>query len=241
MSQPFIHLKKGSLNTDSFTLSGEDFHHLIRVLRHRKGDKLYLSDGVFRAEAEIVKVGRRKAELRISNKKLLTKPISTIALFFSPLKGKRMELLLEKATELGVDELHPVLFERTVVKVEVEKAFSRWSKIIKSAAEQAHQPLLPQLFPVVSFNEMIDDLTSYSRALIFVEDEQNNSLRDLKFKKEERVALVVGPEGGFSEEEKKIFRCSGFHCLTLGSQMLRAETASLVALTLVSFLLGRRG
>ncbi len=241
MSQPFIHLPKGFLNSNFFTLSGKDFHHLVRVLRCRKGDKIYLSDGNLTAEAEIIEVYRREAQLKICCKALVEKPASTIALFFSPLKAKRMELLLEKATELGVDELHPVLFERTVVKVQGEKALERWGKIVKSAAEQAHQPVLPEIYPVASFKEAIKALRQYSKTLVFLEDEKSNSLMDLKFEKNERLALVIGPEGGFNESEKKSFRNSNFYCLTLGKQLLRAETASLVALTLASFLLGRRG
>lgn len=241
MSQPFIHLPEGLINSNSFTLSGSDFHHLIRVLRCRKGDKVYLSDGILTGEAEIVEVRQRRARLRVYNKTLIEKPASIIALFFSPLKGKRMELLLEKATELGVDELHPVLFRRTVVKVETRKALERWSKIIKSAAEQAHQPVLPKLSSIISFKDAVEALNQYSKTLVFLEDEKSNSIKSLKLEKDERLALVIGPEGGFSKSEKDSFRSSNFYCLTLGKQQLRAETASLVALALTSFLLGRRG
>lgn len=239
MSRPFIHLSKSSLNSPFLSLSGGDFHHLIKVLRCRRGDVVALSNGFFTAEGEIIKVSDKEARLRIYNKKKIVRQGSTIALFFSPLKGKRMDFLLEKATELGVDEFHPVFFKRTVSRPDEINARDRWGKIIKAAAEQSRQVVLPRLFPVKNWGEVLSAIGSYSRVLVFLEDEENNSLRDFRFRDNEKIAVIVGPEGGFSEEEKESFRASGFDSLTLGRQVLRAETASLVALTLVSYLLGR--
>jgi 16S rRNA (uracil1498-N3)-methyltransferase len=239
MSQPFIHLLKNLSESPHLVLSGSDFHHLVRVLRCRKGEAVSLSDGKFIAEAVISRISQEEVELVIQNKKEVKRPASTIALFFSPLKGKRMDWLLEKATEIGVNEFHPVFFQRTVARPEAKKTRLRWEKIIRAAAQQSHQPFLPELFPPVDWKEVFPSLAGFSKVLVFIEDEKKSNLKNYKFKKDEKVAVVIGPEGGFSEEEKEKFRSLGFCSLTLGKQILRAETASLVALTLVSFLLER--
>ncbi len=239
MSTPFIHLPAGTLGLPVVTLKNDDFYHLIKVLRYRRGEKVFLSDGCFLAESEIVEIEGNIAKLKVICREKISPLKPRISLFCSPLKGKRMEILLEKATEIGVDEIQPVLFKRTVVKPMRDNTQLRWHKIIKAAAEQAHQPRIPVLFPLLCWNEAREKLKDYPMVLAFLENEQKFSLKDVKLERADKVAVIVGPEGGFDGQEEKEFYASGFHCLTLGQQILRAETAAIVALTLVFYQMGR--
>lgn len=229
----------GTIEANSkLSLGGDQFNH-IKVLRLKEGARINVFDGHGNeAEAVIEKIERTRAQVRVERVLKIEKKPPFITLAVSLIKANRMDFLLEKSCELGVDEILPVIFERTVVKIgekEWKSKRARWEKILISAAKQSKRADLPKIYEPIKL-ENIKDLFEPSDVLLLCE-KGGALLEALDLSNAKRIFIIVGPEGGLSEREKDFLVRLGAKCVALGANVLRTETACVAALSIIGFLL----
>lgn len=221
-----------------------DLHHLIRVLRARIGMKLDISDkNQWEYIAEIEELSGESAVLRILDKqKFATEPMLRVTLYQGIPKGSKMETVIQKTVEMGVNSVVPVFMERTVIaeKGNSQKKLVRWQKISDEAVKQCKRGIIPEVCPSHSFAEMVSELGEYDLVLCPYENEEGRTikafLRSLENAEDVKsAAIIIGPEGGFSEREISVLEDAGAVTVTLGKTILRTETAGMAALAMVMY------
>lgn len=229
-------------------LEGSDHHHLLNVLRKKVGDEITVLNGKgeeFLARvieikpsavtAEIVAIVNRPVEPRVKINLLQGLP-----------KADKFEWIIQKNTELGISRFQPVITERSTIRLDAEarmKKWERWSKIIKSAAEQSGRTLIPELEMVKDWELTIGNLRP-GLTLIPWEGETERSLKSVLEAEKvlpTEINVLIGPEGGFSVNEINEAREHGAIPITLGPRILRTETAGLVAATAILYHFGDLG
>ncbi|MFT4636978.1 MAG: 16S rRNA (uracil1498-N3)-methyltransferase [Verrucomicrobiales bacterium] len=239
-----------SWNLQDLALTGEEAHHCREVMRHDVGDKLVVFNGCgTEAMATVRKSGKDRIEL---DSKGVTKserfPIS-LTLVQAVIKGKTMELILQKATELGVSKVVPLLSERTVVKLDAKeraKKRAKWERILIEACKQSGQNWLPQIEepqPVETFFKqvpseellLIASLHPGARPLPDIVQEAT----DIRSHRPTSALIMIGPEGDFTPAEMATAQRQGCLPWALGPIVLRSETAALYTLSVLGYELGK--
>lgn len=245
MSSPVRLLVGASLLAqETLTLSGEDHHYLFRVRRLRVGDPVVLFDGEgHEATAEVVEIGGQRARLRIDPAARAAPPPLGLTVLMSLLKGERMDWCLPKMVELGASRIVPVRAERSVVRLEGERAArrrDRWQAQVRAAAQQCGTATLPVLEPIANLNQALALVQACPLKLVFWEEARAVPLRSAlpAGTPPARVAALVGPEGGLTETEVELAREAGFIPVGLGPRILRAETAAVAAVAILAYALG---
>ncbi len=231
---PKFFVSKENINDHIITLEGDNAKHIGNVLRAKIGDKITVCDGEGRDyECEIEEITKGSVAAKItdifSNN---NEPSIKITLYQGLPKADKMELVIQKCIEIGIDRIVPVKTEHTVVKLEgkEEKKLQRWNKIAEAAAKQCGRGKIPRVCGIMSFKDAVIEAAGLDSAIIPYEKERDNSLKS--FAKEfrgESIGIFIGPEGGFSEEEISFAKERGISSVTLGRRILRTETAGLVA------------
>ena len=221
-------------------ITGRDAHHINDVLRLGGGDWLVLSDGMGRSfRAKITSVVSRKVNAVIEAEIIRRQAADPPALAFAVIKHDRSEWIIQKAVELGLKDIVPFYCERTIPTFRsADKKIPRWLKIAHDAAKQSGLPFLPKISAPVEFRELLKRMPEYGSALLFWEGERETDLRTEIASLGPRVLLIVGPEGGFSNSEIETAKTAGAVTVSLGQQILRVETAAIVAVTLAQYELG---
>ncbi len=217
------------------TLSPEESHHLARVLRVEDGQEITLFDGQGGvAEGIIAEVSKTSVEVKIINRLKIPKPSVEIDLIQAVPKPDRWELVLQKAVELGATTIRPVLTQHTEFKPNPKKQ-ERWNKIVLNAAQQCEVRWLPPLQPLEKFETMLPSLAHYDLVLIGSLYAGTKPFRDVSFEGKQRVALLIGPEGDFSEEEVNAAIKIGAVPVSFGDRILRTETAAIYGLSVLAY------
>ncbi len=222
------------ISSDEVILSGDEFSHMTRVLRYKEGFKAVIlaSDGKER-HCTVQKIEKDRAILHIDSIVEVDKKHASITLFAGNLKNNKLDFVIQKAVELGVDRVVPFVSDNCA-----EKKFSkdRASRIALEAAKQCGAVYLSEVEDIISFDEVIKRIPNFDQALFAYEFEKKNPIS--KAAKGKNIAIIVGPEGGFSKDEACRAAEAGAKTVTLGRRILRAETASIVATALVLNSLG---
>ncbi len=226
---------------DTTVISGQDAHHITRVLRMQVGDPLTLCDAHGTDYAcEILSVGDGEVSLQVCDRMpSATEPTTAVTLYQGLPKSEKMEWIIQKCVEIGITRIVPVAMSRCVVKLtgaDGEKKRSRWQKIAAGAAEQSGRGIIPEVAAPISFNTMLTALKE-EYAVTFYEG-GGVPLSTLVGENTRQVSIVIGPEGGFSLDEIEKLRENGAHIATLGKRILRCETAPMVALSVIMQLSG---
>ena len=223
-------------------LDDEGAHYVRTVLRLKKDDAIILFSGKGgEYTGKLGEVSRKSVWVNIKSwaDRSVESPLN-INLGLGISRGDRMDLAVQKAVELGVNAITPIITERCVVQLKGEKEQQRlqhWRKIIQHAAEQSGRTLLPGLTEIAA----IQDWVSGQQGLkIFLDPYAEQTLAELK-PDSMQVTLLTGPEGGFTDQERGIAKAAGFTPVALGSRILRTETAALAALAAVQMLWGDFG
>lgn len=229
----------------SVIILGADVNHIKNVLRMKAGEELSVSNGQDNCEYRcgIVEFGEDfiRCELRFVKEESVELPVK-VTLFQGLPKGDKMELIVQKAVELGVYEIVPVAAKRCVVKLDEKKAVSkvvRWQGIAEAAAKQSQRGVIPQVRPVISFAQALEQAAEMEVRLIPYELERGMEYtRELlsAIRTGQSVAVFIGPEGGFEESEIALAREKGFCPITLGRRILRTETAGMTVLAWIGYL-----
>ncbi len=234
--QPFTTLKPGAV----LRLSDEAHHHLFTVLRSKENEEIIVFNGKgesWRARIKTLLKKSSEIELIDSINENTESPLK-IHLAQAVSKGERMDLVMQKATELGVSEITPILTERGNVKLDQErwdKKLAHWNEIMINACEQSGRSVLPILNPVIDLKTWFTQLPEGLRLIL-----SPTAAQPLKTElKPEQVTLLIGPEGGLTEQEIAfaIDRFQ-FQSIQLGPRILRTETAALAALSILQFTWG---
>ena len=229
---------------ETITLSDDAFGHTVRVLRLKNGDNVTLFNGLKfendygEFQAELVNVSKKSAQAIIKSfKKVENESPVNIHLGQAISRGDRMDFTLQKSVELGVNTITPLFTERCGVKISgdrLAKKIEQWQKIVISACEQSGRNLIPTIHPAMNYSEWASSIESDIKLVLHTRDQK--TLADMKAPKS--VALLVGPEGGITDDEVDFCIQQGFTGLTLGPRILRTETAALAALSLFQYLWG---
>lgn len=229
-----------AFQTDTVLFSADQAHQIRSVLRLRVGDRVLALDGAGgEAVVRLVSVGRQIEGMVEERGRNAAEPRTSLTLYQGLLKGARLELVLQKGTEIGVTGFVPVQTQRSVPSEPNPARQRRFAAIVREAAEQSRRGRLPEVSPALSFPAALARASTGGLTVLLWEDEQSLHLSNLSIVPDETaVSLFVGPEGGFTADEAAQARRSGAHVVTLGPRILRAETAALVGAAL---LLARRG
>ena len=214
-------------------LTGDDARHLARVLRAEPGQQYEISDNQRAYLAEILTASSRAITFRILEPLPLPPPMPEITLYAALIKFDRFEWLIEKATELGVMRIVPVNAERTEkgLAMAAAKRMERWRKIARESGQQSRRLRMPEIDPV----ELFANATANAAPSRFFLDEQPGPPLLLQsVQPAPAYAVLTGPEGGWTDRERSHAVTSGWRPVSLGSNILRAETAALAALAILS-------
>jgi len=238
-------------NIKKLYITGKEAHHMINVLRLKVNDKVILIDGKgWEAIFKIIDINKKEVTLDFE-KELPPLSIPTnIHIAVSILKKSPMDWMVEKLTELGVKRLTPLIMERTVVKLSEEKLsrhLRRWKTISRQSLKQCRLSFEMHISEPIGLKDFLGQIsaqtnqTNYTKFLLW-EDEKRLKLAQLLIDKKSQLAdkeiiIVVGPEGGISKDELDILKDKNFLSVTLGPQILRAETAAISAAAICSFIL----
>ncbi len=222
------------------TIPEEQRKHIENVLRLKPGAEILVFDG----NGKEYKARIKTLYPSISCHIICPSPNSTfdrvnITLVQGIAKGEKMDLIIQKCTEIGISTFIPCLTERTIIKLDkagAAKKRERWQKIVRSATEQSYGTIVPEVTEVRPFNDVIKGLSKQSLNLIPWEEEKCQSIKQVLRKADSReITVFIGPEGGFSEQEVQAAREYGAIPVSLGRRILRTETAGLVAAAIIKY------
>jgi 16S rRNA (uracil1498-N3)-methyltransferase len=228
--------------TDSTVMiKGDDVNHIVKVMRSKPGDEIICCSGEGRdVKAVLENLGPHEVTARIIEEKLPTREMPVYVTIAQGLpKGDKMELVIQKGTELGAFSFLPFTSQRTIVKLDdkkEKKRLERWQKIAKEAAEQSHRSRIPAIENVHNWEQLLALAPTFDYALFAYEKEEGSLAAALQTVPEDsRILLVIGPEGGFEEKEAVQAEESGMKRVSLGRRILRTETAPLYGLSCISY------
>lgn len=241
MTSNHFFIQKSLAGRPWLCLEGREHHHLSKVARLRPRDEIWLFDEEgARYRARIEDIGRERTRLRLLEKLEPTKRRSKITLAQALLKAKPMDWVIQKGTELGMFSFVPVLSERCVVKVEDRSAqkVQRWNQIAREAFKQCRSGLVPAILAPQPLDNFLREWEADKK--LFFSERPGLPLKDIVRPARDsetqppEVLILVGPEGGWTQaEEDKVLR-RGYEAVSLGPNILRAETAALAAMAIIS-------
>lgn len=222
---------------NKLVLNDDDLYHIRTVMRMKDNDEIIV---VYEKKAYLCCLENVKENIQILIKNELEKvdyKTPNITLIIPILKEQKMDLVLQKATELGVTEIIPIITKRSIIKLnekDYDKKLTRWSKIVKEAAEQSHRIDIPNITTIKTIQEL-DKIEGKSYVCSTKEKTKNIKLIMKNVKSCDKINLVVGPEGGLDIEEENLLNKLGFESITLGNRILRVETVPLLLLSIINY------
>jgi len=243
VTEPRLYVDMDLADQNTVTLGDEAYHHLIVVLRRIRGDAIVLFNGRGgEYPATIESVGKRKLEVRVTQFRDVDRESTLhVTLVQAVSKGDRMDYSVQKAVELGVTAIQPIVSEHVVVRLDAERWARKqehWQGVAVAACEQSGRTRVPRVAPVQDLGDWLGTCPPEALRLVL---SPLAAPAALKRAPGQPVVLMVGPEGGFSELELKLADLAGFVGLPLGPRVLRTETAGVVALSVLQSQWGDMG
>lgn len=239
---PRFFISKEAVSDGRAIISGDDAHHISRSLRMRVGEKLTLCDGVGTDyHCEISSVSDKAVECFVlSSENNASEPPYSATVYQALAKGDRFDTVIQKSVECGAARIVPLMTKRCTVKLEpadFTKKCARWNKIAEEAAKQCGRGVIPKVENPVTFDEMLREISASNLPLFCYEAGTYPIRRAVSCAESEhcRVAIVIGPEGGFAEEEAAAAEKAGVIPVSLGKRILRTESAAPFVLACLSF------
>ncbi len=237
-----------NIKEEHIYIKGDEAHHVYKVMRLRPNDKVIVFNGTTREyEGTIIEADRKLIKVEINKiNEIPTKRELNVSIAVSLPKRKKMDLIVQKCTELGVKEIIPMRTKRSVISIDKkreEKKITRWSQIAKEAAKQCGRTGIPKLKLLKLYDELLKEAKSYDYVIMPCLTEKNKNLSNFfkseKIKKKDKILVIIGPEGGFSQDEIDKAEKENFFLVSLGSRILRTETAAIYMMSVLSFYLER--
>ena len=242
-----------NIKKDKVTIRGEEVRHIVQVLRLKEKDRIKVFTGQGREYlTEIIQVSKKEVIGKIlKESRLDTEPPIEITLVQGLPKSDKMDFIVQKVTELGVKRIIPVITQRTIIRLDKEKAKVRrirWQRIALEASKQSSRAIIPEVREVIPFIQALNNLNRESLNLIPWEEETSTSLKEVLKRHTSHIphptshiTVFIGPEGGFTSEEVEAAKEKGAVPVSLGPRLLRTETAGLVTLAMILYELGDMG
>jgi len=235
---------QNQIQSESVILTGDQARQISTVLRLRKGDSIHILDNKgWEYETELLAVNAEQVTGYIVQRRIAGgEPTTRLTLYQSLLKRDRFEWVLQKGTEIGITSFVPMITERTVLRQKTVKQnkLVRWQRIIFEAAEQSGRGRIPNLSQPIEYAEALSKAQTSHLAFVPWENESNRAIKTTITLNNQydlppfpSVSLFIGPEGGFTDSEVKDAQSANIIPVTLGPRILRAETAAIVATTLI--------
>ena len=232
-------INPADISGDKAYIRGADRHHIAHVLRMKKGEELLISTGEdWDYLCVIENISEEFIVLSIKSENEAIRELDTELILYQALpKSDKMELIIQKAVELGVKRIVPIITKRVIVKLDkkAEKSkIERWQRLSESAAKQSKRSIIPKIREPISFKECLEEIVFFDKAYLAYEEQRTtaatlnswNKIRDYK-----SIAVCIGPEGGFEDTEIELAKLAGFEIISLGRRILRTETAGFVVLS----------
>ena len=237
MQKFFVENEK--IKENEIIITGTDVNHILNVLRLKENDKIQVCDkqNAHNYIVKILKYDKEKIITQIVKEEKATIESDIIIDVYQGLpKADKMELIIQKTTEIGVNKIIPVQMERSIVKIDQKaciKKIERWQKIAEVAAKQSKRDIIPQVENIIDITKLIDKIKEYNIFIIAYEEEKDLTLKNIlkEVKKEKRpikIGFLIGPEGGIDNKEIEKFKKTNAKIITLGKRILRTETAPIV-------------
>lgn len=244
MSKFFI--KNENREEEKIRIIGTDVNHIKNVLRLKVEDEIQVcnQETMENFICEIEEINKEFVQTKIVKKmKSLSEGNVELHIFQGLPKADKMELIIQKGTELGVSKIIPVAFQRSIVKLsgkDESKKIQRWQKIAEVAAKQSGRDFIPEIKEVIEVKNICDLVQEYDIILLAYEEEKENTLKNelLKIKgtrENFKIAVVIGPEGGIAKEEVVLLKNAGAEVVSLGRRILRTETVALAVASIVMY------
>lgn len=232
-------IDKSAFDGNTFRISGDEYLHMTKVLRYKVGYKviLCLNDG-YDYYSTITEIAKDYLIARLDDKiNNDTRTISDITLIQAVPKGDKFDFIAQKSVELGVETIQPFISRYCNEK---SINYDRCMRIMLEACKQCGRSRISELKDVISFADVVSSLNNYDAVFMAYENEREKNLNDYSdvVENAHKIAVIVGSEGGFADEEYQILKEKGVKTFSLGKRILRAETASVVAVSLIMFLKG---
>ena len=232
-----FYINPENIDENRAILTGSEAHHLRVVLRLGTGKKIELFDGTGAVYQAVVRdVGKKEILLQTISKQLTDEGGPSVHFAQALLKGKKMDFLIQKATELGIEAIHPFTSLHCAAQPSYDKT-KRWEKISLEACKQCGRSKPLTCYPVCDLSQVLKKGKSHDTKLIFWEKEKA-ALDHLLHAPGQSIFILIGPEGGFSNSEVESALQHNFQPISLGKRILRAETAAFCAMSIVQYLLG---
>lgn len=241
------YLENAGWNAATLVLEGSEAHHCARVMRTKEGETIEIFDGKGRAAlATVTSLSKEKVVAELQGEATHTPWTTQIHLKQSIPKGGNMELIVQKAVELGVSSIQPLITEHTVARAEqMEKKRQKWQRIALEACKQCGQNWLPEILPTLSFTEWVsqegDDSPSTMKLVAALHPQSISAHNAFASHSDrpESVSILIGPEGDFSDAEYEQALSSSYQPISLGDIVLRVETATLYCISIIQHELSR--
>lgn len=245
-------VKENQINNELITILDEDVNHIKNVLRLNVGEILQICDidSSKNYICEILELTAKSVTCKILEEiQSIAEGNVELHIFQGLPKADKMELIIQKGTELGVSEFVPVSFKRSIVKIspkDEKKKIDRWNKISEVAAKQSKRDIIPKVRNVESIKNICNEIKDYDIVLLAYELEENNYIKNelLKIKNTKenyKIAVIIGPEGGIEKEEVEVLENAGAKVISLGKRILRTETVALQVSSIIMYELENGG
>ena len=234
MDETFLHVKSQSIEQNQFSLSESESYHFIKSLRGASGDEIWLLDGKGNAHhAEVKTVDNSIVKGCILDSFInYGESQNNLCLALGLIKGKRMDLAIEKAVEFGVKSIHPIIFERSIRK---SINIDRLTKIIVSSSKQSGRSFFPNLMEPILLSDWME---THHKETSIVCHFSGNNINEVINEKSESINIIVGPEGDFSPNELTLLRDYNIPFVNLGPRRLRSESACISAILHINQITG---
>lgn len=232
---------------DTIEITGEDVRHIVKVLRLKNGDEVIIADGTGQEYyGKLAAAKKERVTVKVERKAFAaSEPPVKVTLLQGIPKGDKMELIVQKCTELGIFRIVPVAAARTIVQLSPEKArnrVERWQRVAEEAAKQSQRAIIPCVEEVRTVEAAI---SKFGQGLMLVpwEEERSRTMKEVlqQHGQAKDVTLLIGPEGGLEASEVELAMSQNAVPVTLGPRILRTETAGWAALTMILYELGDLG
>ena len=239
-------VKANQIEENKIKIIGSDVNHIKNVLRLKVDDDINVcnSDDQKNYICAISNINSNEIECTILKEVVgSAEGKVSITIYQGLPKADKMELIIQKGTELGVKEFIPVNFKRCIVKLDSKdeaKKIERWNKIAEVASKQSGRDIVPNVGNILNLKQIVDDFEKYDLVLLCYEDEKNNLIKNelVKIKESQdayKIAVIIGPEGGIDSEEVDFLRENGAKVVSLGSRILRTETVALMVSSVIMY------
>ena len=233
-------IENNQIDNNQIIISGNDKNHIANVLRMKKDEKILITnkDTSETYECKIISINKNDVVCSIIKKDESIKESNVkIDLYQGIPKSDKMEYIIQKSVELGVNRIFPVNMKNCIAKIKDEdKKNNRWQKISEAAAKQCKRNIIPSIERSVNMDFLYENIKKYDLVIVAYENEENKTIKDvLKNKDVKKIAIIVGPEGGLSEEEVLNQKNNGAKIASLGKRILRTETAPMAILSMIIY------